>query len=80
VFKNAPNPNAAIVLFNWLLSKRVHETVLPVTAYNTARLDVSPVQPDEAPVPGLGYYQGQQESSIREYRDPAMELARQYYR
>jgi hypothetical protein len=42
--------------------------------------DVSPTLPDRAPVPGIDYYQGQTESSIREYRDPAMELARQYYR
>ncbi len=80
VFKNAASPNAAIVLFNWLLSKRVHETALSVAAYNSARLDVAPTLPEEAPVPALEYYQGQKESSIRDYRNPAMELARQYYR
>ena len=80
VFKNAQSPNAAVVLFNWLLTKRVHEVLLPVAGFNTARLDVSPTLPEEVPQPGLDYYQGQKESSIRDYRDPAMELARQHYR
>lgn len=80
VFKDAPNPNAAVVLFNWLLSKRVQETLLPVAGWSSARLDVSPTYPDETPLPGMKYFLGQTESSIRDYRDPAMELARKYYR
>ena len=50
IFKNAPNPNAAKLFVNWLLSKE-GQTVWNEKALveNSRRTDVTPVVPDRYP-------------------------------
>jgi ABC-type Fe3+ transport system substrate-binding protein len=50
LFKNAPNPNAAKVFINWLLSKEGQEIYMKVALnQNSRRADVAPIVPEEYP-------------------------------
>ncbi len=80
IFKNAPHPNAATVLFNWMLSKSTHERVFSRISNNSARLDVPIYAEASAPIEGEEYFGGQTETGLKTFRIPAMELARDYYR
>jgi iron(III) transport system substrate-binding protein len=80
VFKNAPHPNAATVLLNWMLSKSTHERVFSRIYNNSARLDVPAYDEAGAPIEGAEYFGGQTETGLKTFRIPAMELAREFYR
>jgi iron(III) transport system substrate-binding protein len=47
LFDRAPNPNAAKVFINWLLTPEGQAGWAQQTTYNSARLDVAPYDPEE---------------------------------
>jgi len=50
LFKNAPNPNAAKLLINWMLSKEGQEAWMKLALQeNSRRTDVAPYDPDRYP-------------------------------
>jgi iron(III) transport system substrate-binding protein len=65
----APNPNAAKVYLNWLLSRDGQQHWNRATGTNSRRLDVVPGDPDALPKPGLKYVRTQTEHTLdrREY-------------
>jgi iron(III) transport system substrate-binding protein len=76
IFNRPPNPNAAKVFINWLLSKPVQEGLATATKNNSRRVDV--VAPEGAPPrprPGVTYLSPQMETFERE-RDEVMTLTR----
>jgi len=66
----APNPNAAIVYINWLLSKEGQEEWVKVPRVSR-RTDVKPTQPELAPRPGLAYFNGYAEELTKERQEMA---------
>lgn len=44
-FQNAPNPNAAKVYANWLLTREVQDRIAKAANYNSRRKDVAPGEP-----------------------------------
>jgi ABC-type Fe3+ transport system substrate-binding protein len=52
--KRGPNPNAAKIYINWLLSKAGQTNYVQVVDENSRRLDV-PGPPDTAPDPNVKY-------------------------
>jgi iron(III) transport system substrate-binding protein len=76
IFNRPPNPNAAKVFINWLLSKPVQEGLAKATKNNSRRVDVAaPPGAPPRPRPGVTYLSPQMESFERE-RDEVMMLAR----
>jgi ABC-type Fe3+ transport system substrate-binding protein len=76
IFNRPPNPNAAKVFINWLLSKPVQEGLAVATNNNSRRVDVAaPPGAPPRPRPGVTYLSPQMESFERE-RDEVMMLAR----
>jgi iron(III) transport system substrate-binding protein len=75
IFSNAPNPNAARVFVNWLLSRDIQEK-LKRFAHNSRRLDVSPADPEKYPKPDVDYFYPQSEAGIAA-RATALRLARE---
>jgi ABC-type Fe3+ transport system substrate-binding protein len=76
IFNRPPNPNAAKVFINWLLSKPVQEGLAQATRNNSRRVDVaSPPGAAPRPKPGMTYLAPQMEKLDRE-RAEVMMLAR----
>lgn len=55
-FNKAPNPNAAKLFVNWLLTKEAQEYTWEQIPANSARLDVKVFDKDGAATPGKSYY------------------------
>ncbi|MSQ27400.1 MAG: extracellular solute-binding protein [Dehalococcoidia bacterium] len=51
----APNPNAARLFINWILTKEGQTLWAPAAAGNSRRTDVPPSTPDTMPTPGRKY-------------------------
>ncbi|MCA1648060.1 MAG: extracellular solute-binding protein [Chloroflexi bacterium] len=62
----APNPNAARVLVNWLLSKEGSETYSKNIQDNARRADVTPFDPDIVPEKGVDYVKIDAEENVDE--------------
>lgn len=70
-----PNPNAAIVYVNWLLSREAQIDWSTKTASNSRRLDVKPAAADLAPSPSLPLIIDQSEGQIRSFEE-ALEISK----
>jgi iron(III) transport system substrate-binding protein len=77
IFNRAPDPNAAKVFINWLLSKPIQEGLAKAAKVNSRRVDVPP-NPEAGPraLPGETYLTPQMEEFADE-RDKVMALTRQ---
>jgi ABC-type Fe3+ transport system substrate-binding protein len=66
LFNRAPNPNAAKIYVNWLLSKEGQTSFARANGYVSARLDVPTdhTEPWRVPLPG----------AIKTYTKPAMQV------
>lgn len=71
----APNPHAAIVYMNWLLSQEA-QTAWANVPRTSRRLDVPKLEPELAPKPGISYFNGQEELRAVQRRQIG-EMARQ---
>jgi ABC-type Fe3+ transport system substrate-binding protein len=63
LFSQAPHPNAAKVLINWLLSQEGQMAVSKQTGYNSRRTDVPPVSPTTVIDPNKKYPRIQTEAT-----------------
>lgn len=75
LMNRAPNPNAAIVYVNWLLSREAQTDWSTKTASNSRRLDVRPSAPDLAPSPSLPLIIDQSEGQIKSF-EQALEISK----
>jgi ABC-type Fe3+ transport system substrate-binding protein len=82
LFNQAPHPNAAKVFINWLLTKRVQMQVTEkLQEYNSARLDVPPVQPQGWPDPArLSEYVNTQNEAVLPQLQRVEAIARELLR
>jgi len=77
VFKNPPHPNATKVFINWVLSRDTQKLLGDQLGYNSARKDVAPSEPKNAPQPGTEYWIAQTEESLIEVRQEMQRVARE---
>ncbi|MQA66996.1 MAG: extracellular solute-binding protein [Alphaproteobacteria bacterium] len=75
IIDKAPNPNAAAVYVNWLLSQEGQQAWVNVPR-NSRRTDVKVLDPKLSPKPGVTYFNGHHEK-YSEVRQRLQELARQ---
>jgi iron(III) transport system substrate-binding protein len=77
IFNRPPDPNAAKVFINWLLSKPTQEGLAKAAQANSRRVDV-PTNPDASPraLPGQVYLSPQMEEFTTE-REKIMQLTQQ---
>jgi len=69
LIEGAPNPNAARVYLNWILSKNAQELYAKATSINSRRTDLEPVHPATFPKPELlSKYLRQDEAFVAEQR------------
>ncbi len=71
----APNPNAAVVYINWLLSKAGQADWAAKTANNSRRIDIPPHEPDLAPQPGVPLIVDQSEEQFENF-DQVLAMAK----
>jgi iron(III) transport system substrate-binding protein len=64
VFNRAPNPNAAKLFVNWILTKEGSTAWSKEAITNSRRKDVQPFAPDNVPTPGKKYIQMDDESYL----------------
>ena len=70
-----PNPNAAKVFVNWLLSKEGQTTWVQTTQRASRRLDVPQIE-GLSPMPGIDYFDIDREANLN-LRDDAVKLAKE---
>ncbi|MSQ27340.1 MAG: extracellular solute-binding protein [Dehalococcoidia bacterium] len=75
-FNRAPNPNAAKLFINWLLTKDTQEYVCSVVPTNSARLDVTNYDKDGAAAPGQNYYVTGREENYAKVADTQQYISR----
>jgi len=63
IINRAPNPNAAKVYINWLLSREGQAAWAKATGDNSRRSDVAPGDPEFLPKPGVKYINAQKEEA-----------------
>ncbi|HZU06891.1 MAG TPA: extracellular solute-binding protein [Chloroflexota bacterium] len=74
----APDPNAATVFINWLLSKEGQTAWVEKTGRPSRRLDVPRLE-DTSPIPGVSYFDIDREERL-ELRDQAKRIAEEILR
>jgi iron(III) transport system substrate-binding protein len=74
----APDPNAATVFINWLLSREGQTAWVEKTGRPSRRLDVSRLE-DTSPIPGVNYFDIDREERL-ELRDHAKRIAEEVLR
>jgi len=77
VFKNPPHPNATKVFINWLLSRDGQKIVSGARGEPSARTDVPPASPEDAPKPGIKYLDAHKEEVMAKYLAPAQKILRE---
>jgi ABC-type Fe3+ transport system substrate-binding protein len=79
IFKDAPHANAATVFLNWIMSRDVAIAIVSKSDVSARTdVDVSEDRLRGTPIPGARYtFSGQTEESIKKYRIPAMNVARE---
>lgn len=74
----APHPDAAKLYLNWLLSKEGQSIFARTTGQNSRRLDVEPGDPEELPLPGVSYLNGQKQEH-QEVRKKVNQIAMEIF-
>jgi ABC-type Fe3+ transport system substrate-binding protein len=77
VFKNPPNPNATKVFINWLLSRDGQKIISGARSEPSARTDVPPASPEDAPKPGTKYLYAHKEEVMVKFLAPAQKILRE---
>jgi iron(III) transport system substrate-binding protein len=77
VFKNPPHPNATKVFINWLLSRDGQKMISAARGEPSARTDVPPVSPEDAPKPGIKYLNAHKEEVMAKFLAPAQKILRE---
>lgn len=76
-FKERPNPNAARVFINWILSKPIQEKLAKELEQISRRTDVAVTVPDYlAPKPGVTYLDTSSEQALPKITEVENEIAR----
>jgi iron(III) transport system substrate-binding protein len=76
-FKERPNPNAARVFINWILSKPIQEKLANALEQISRRTDVAPAVPDYLkPKPGVKYLDTSSEQAQAKINETADEIAK----
>jgi iron(III) transport system substrate-binding protein len=76
LLNRAPNPNAAKVFVNWLLSREGQDAHVKATGISSRRLDVTPGREAARPLPDRKYFNLSKESTLH-YLDRAIALAKE---
>lgn len=63
LMNRAPDPNAAKLFINWVLTKDAQNAWCQANAWNSRRLDVPPANEDAKPRPGVKYFEGSSEKA-----------------
>lgn len=77
IFKNPPHPNATKVFINWLLSRDGQKVISSARGEPSARIDVPPVSPEDAPKPGVKYLNAHKEEVMMKFLAPAQKILRE---
>ena len=77
LFNRAPNPNAAKVFLNWLLSRDTQASLSDTLKRNSRRADVPPARAETMPIRDERYFFTQSEQAVGEFRQKAIDLAKQ---
>ena len=77
VFKNPPHPNATKVFINWLLSREGQKMISNARGEPSARTDVPPSSPEDAPRAGIKYLNAHKEEVMTKYLAPAQKILRE---
>jgi len=77
VFKNPPHPNATKVFINWLLSRDGQKIISGARGEPSARTDVPPASPEDAPKPGIKYLDAHKEEIMARFLAPAQKILRE---
>jgi len=77
IFKNPPHPNATKVFINWLLSREGQKIISGARGEPSARTDVPPVSPEDAPKPGIKYLSAHKEEVMAKFLAPAQKILRE---
>jgi iron(III) transport system substrate-binding protein len=78
LFNRAPNPNAAKVFLNWLLTRATQEKMANALERNSRRADVPPFDTERVPMPGVKYLKIQEQDFVTKFQPQVMELVRQW--
>ena len=76
MMNRAPNPNAAVIYINWLLSKAGQGDWAAKTANNSRRIDIPSRERDLAPRPGVPLIVDQSEDQLENF-DQVLAIAKQ---
>ena len=77
VFKNPPHPNATKLFINWLLSRDGQKIISGARGEPSARTDVPPASPEDAPKPGIKYLDAHKEEVMAKFLAPAQKILRE---
>jgi ABC-type Fe3+ transport system substrate-binding protein len=77
IFKNPPHPNATKLFINWLLSQDGQKYISAARGEPSARTDVVPTKPEDAPKPGMKYLYAHKEEVMMKYLAPAQKILRE---
>jgi iron(III) transport system substrate-binding protein len=77
LFNRAPNPNAAKVFINWLLTKETQAALSAVTGRNSRRTDVPAVSKEKQPLPGVKYFRVQIQENVVKWQNDASRIAKE---
>jgi ABC-type Fe3+ transport system substrate-binding protein len=77
VFKNPPHPNATKLFINWLLSRDGQKIISGARGEPSARTDVPPASPEDAPKPGIKYLDVHKEEVMGKFLAPAQKILRE---